>query len=225
MCEVTLEVDSWPGHLAGQHVDIRLRGGSRWQRPHSYSIGNAPGTGDMPSNGLRLAVPIELLMQLDRGRPVQITGPKGDRMAWAPGQTGGRPLLLIGGGSGIVPLLAIAYAWASQPSRSALRLIHSVRSRQEQLYRDELSLLEIECGARVASVVTRGTSAASIPPRGRLGRHDLESFGLPPSADPECFVCGPSSFVESVVALLEAAGHPAERIRTEWAVRAAGAAA
>lgn len=223
MCEITLEVDSWPGHLAGQHVDIRVPGSSRWQRPHSYSIGNAPGTGGMPFNWLRLAVPVELLMQFDRGGPVQVAGPKGDRMAWAPGQTGERPLLLIGGGSGIVPLLAIACAWASQPSRSSLRLIHSVRSRRQQLYSDELSLLEIECGARVTSVVTRGAPPSA--PRGRIGLQDLEAFGLPPSAEPECFVCGPVPFVQSVATMLASSGHPLERIRTEWTVPLIGAAA
>ena len=218
MFEITLELSSWPGHLAGQHVDIRLPGSSRWQRPRSYSICNAPGAGGMPTNQLRLAVPTELYVDVARCGALEVDGPKGDRMAWASAQTGDRPLLLIGGGTGIVPLLAIASAWAAQPRRGALMLMHSVRSRQQQLYSDELSLLEMECGARVMSIVTRRTSAGQEAPRGRIGVRDLEAFGPPPSADPECFVCGPGSFVESIASMLASVGHPHEFIRTEWPV-------
>ncbi|MGN6250683.1 MAG: hypothetical protein ACTHNS_02585, partial [Marmoricola sp.] len=86
MCEITLEVDSWPGHLAGQHVDIRVPGSSRWQRPHSYSIGNAPGTGGMPFNWLRLAVPVEKVNQLDPGGPGQVGRRKGERVGGGAGE-------------------------------------------------------------------------------------------------------------------------------------------
>lgn len=225
LCEITIEVDTWPGHLAGQHVDIRVPGAGRWDRPHSYSIANAPGTGGTPATWLRLAVPAELHGLLLQGAGLEVEGPKGDRMAWLPEQTGDRPLLLIAGGSGIVPLLAIACAWAAHPGPAPLRLIHSVRSRWQQPYNEEVALLEIECGARVTSVVTRSGTRSYGEARGRISRRDLELFGFPATRNPECFVCGPGAFVESVAEMLLQCGHPASSIRTEWAIGTIGAAA
>ena len=225
LCEITIDVEAWPGHLAGQHVDIRVPGAGRWDRAHSYSIANAPGTGGTPATWLRLAVPAELRDHLMQGARLEVDGPKGHRMAWQPEQTGDRPLLLIGGGSGIVPLLAIACAWAARPGPAPLRLIHSVRSRRQQPYNEEIALLEIECGARVTSVITRAGALSRGETRGRISRRDLELFGFPAASNPECFVCGSGSFVESVAEMLSECGHPASAIRTEWAIGSIGAAA
>lgn len=219
MREIVLDVDDWPGHLAGQHVDVRLPGGGRWDRPHSYSIANAHRAAMDPPTRVHIAVSAELVSGIGPGTSLQIDGPKGDRMAWTPEQTGDRPLLLIAGGTGIIPLMAIAYTWAAQPSRAPLRVIYSVRSLRQRLCVDDMALLAVEDGASVTWIVTgSGSPARASGSSGRITARDLEFFGLPPADGPECFVCGSPSFVESVAGLLSSAGHPAARIRTEWEI-------
>jgi len=216
--EAVVEVPSWPGHSAGQYADVRLPGASRWERPHSYSIANAPSRG--PATYIRFAVPRVALDDIPLQSTLYIDGPKGDRMAWRPGETDERPLLLIGGGTGIVPLLSVARAWAAQSHRGPLQLIYSVRSLNRRLYEATLDALAAEHDADVATIVTGDGPWPMQRGRGggRLSALDLELFGLPPSAEPECFVCGPASFVESVTRMLVQTKHPATRIRTEWEV-------
>lgn len=218
VCEAVIDVPSWPGHRAGQYVDVRMPGASRWERPHSYSIANAPVRGS--STGIRLAVPRRAIEDVPVGSVLHIDGPKGDRMVWSPADTDLRPLLLIGGGTGIVPLLAIAHTWAEQLRRGQLQLIYSVRSLDRRLYGAELDALATQTDADVATIVTGNGPGPTRRGRGggRLSALDLELFGLPPMAEPECFVCGPASFVESVVRMLVQTKHPAIRIRTEWDV-------
>jgi ferredoxin-NADP reductase len=226
VCDVVLDVSEWPGHLAGQHLDVRLRGSRGWSKTHSYSIANVPGAAMEPSTWVHLAVQEDSIEGIRPGDVVEVDGPKGLRMAWTPEQTGDRPLLLIGGGTGIVPLMAIACTWAAQPQRVPLRIIHSVRSRRAQIYDDEMAVLAFELGAGVVSVSTGDDSAPRLSGQGgRLTPRDLELFGFAPKDEPECFVCGSESFVESVVGMLVQAGHARSRIRTEWDVRVLGAVA
>ena len=216
--EVVLEVPSWPGHRAGQFVEVRLPGAGRWERAHSYSIANAPTASE--STSVRLAVPSGALAGVPVGSALHVNGPRGERLAWHPDDTGMRPLLLIGGGTGIVPLLAIAKSWAEQPERGRLQMIYSVKSLDRRLYDIDLDALATQPGADVATIVTGEGPAPVRRGRGggRLSALDLELFGLLPSAEPECFVCGPTSFVESVTRMLVQTKHSAARIRTEWDV-------
>ncbi|WP_460571120.1 ferredoxin--NADP reductase [Humibacter soli] len=226
MREIVLDVGDWPGHLAGQHVDVRLPGGGRWDRPHSYSIANAHRSAMDSPTRVHLVVSAELVSGLGPGMSLQIHGPKGERMAWTPEQTGDRPLLLIAGGTGIIPLIAIANTWATQPGGAPLHVICSVRSPRQRLRVDNMALLAEEDGAKVTWVVTgSGSPARASGSSGRITARDLEFFGLPPADEPECFVCGSPSFVESVAGLLAEAGHPAARIRTEWEIPLMGAVA
>jgi len=218
--EVVLEVPSWPGHLAGQYLNVRLPSQDRWARPHSFSIATPPTATGEPAVQLRIAVRADLFAAVPVGATLQVEGPKGDRMAWRPESTGDRPLLLIGGGTGIVPLMSIVHAWTTQPQRARLQVIYSVRTLGRQLYADELARIGELPEAEVVTIVTRGEYGPERLGRGggRLSAIDLEVFGLPPGSEPECFVCGPVSFVESVTRMLVQTKHPAVRIRTEWDV-------
>ncbi|GAB3611854.1 FAD-dependent oxidoreductase [Humibacter ginsengisoli] len=218
IAEVTIDVPSWPGHRAGQYVDVRLPGASRWERPHSYSIANPPSRES--STRIALAVPAQAVADIPIGTGLHVDGPKGERMAWTPGDTDFRPLLLIGGGTGIVPLMAIAETWLLQRQRGPLQIIHSVRSLERRLYGSRLDVIGGQGDAEVATIITGDGTESGLRGRGggRLSALDLELFGLPPSAEPECFVCGPASFVESVTRMLVQTKHPAARIRTEWEV-------
>lgn len=219
VAEVIIDVPSWTGHRSGQYVDVRLPGANRWERPHSYSIANAPSC--EASTRIALAVPAATFAGISVGTELQVDGPKGARMAWSPGDTDPRPLLLIGGGTGIVPLLSIADAWLRQPRRrGSLQIIHSVRSFDRRPYGARLDLIGDEPDVEVTTIITGDDSGAGLSGRGggRLSALDLELFGLPASAEPECFVCGPASFVESVARMLVQTKHPAARIRTEWEV-------
>lgn len=225
--EIILDVPSWPGHLAGQHVDVRTFGTGAWSHVRSFSIANPPAVTPDSATRVHLAV-----QEFDHGglsrsfsapgatSRLQVDGPRGDRMTWLPAEMGSRPLLLIGGGTGIVPLLAIAGAWEATLPHSRLKVLYSVRSLEMRLFADDLARLAEYDHAEVATIVT-GDGPAPLRHRrgaGRLSALDLELFGWPAEAMPECFVCGPTPFVESVTRMLVQTKHPAARVHTEWLV-------
>jgi ferredoxin-NADP reductase len=202
-----LDVDGWSGHRAGQHVDIRLTAEDGYQAERSYSIASGP---DDP----RLELTVEriddgevspyLVDEVRGGDTFEIRGPIGGYFAWSPDDGG--PLLLVAGGSGVVPLRSMLRA---RPRDVPARLIYSARTHDDVIYRDELAAL----GDDVVLTLTReqrdGVRA------GRVDEDLLREAGFPPEADPRVFVCGPTSFVESVASALVALGHPPQRIRTE----------
>jgi ferredoxin-NADP reductase len=204
---LVLGVDGWSGHRAGQHVDIRLTAEDGYQAERSYSIASGP---DDP----RLELTVEriddgevspyLVDEVRGGDTFEVRGPIGGYFAWSPDDGG--PLLLVAGGSGVVPLRSMLRA---RPRDVPARLIYSARTYDDVIYRDELAAL----GDDVVLTLTReqrdGVRA------GRVDADLLREAGFAPEADPHVFVCGPTSFVESVASALVALGHAAERIRTE----------
>jgi ferredoxin-NADP reductase len=214
---LVLDVPGWPGHRAGQHVDVRLTAPDGYSAQRSYSIASAPGGSTVELTVQRLAdgeVSPYLTQTLAAGDPLELRGPVGGWFVWEPATTA--PVLLVGGGSGVVPLMAMIRARATAGSSAPFRLVYSVRDPAAVLYADELARVEAPGGGvEVARVYTRVTPPGWAAPAGRIGPGVLSARGwLPPDA-PAVFVCGPTGFVESAAGLLVAAGHDPGAIKTE----------
>ena len=210
---VVLDVPGWPGHLAGQHVDVRLTAEDGYQAQRSYSIASAP-------EDARLALTIErlddgevspyLAGELRTGDEFEIRGPVGGHFTWRV-QDGG-PLLLVAGGSGVVPLMAMLRHRAAQGSEVDARLLLSARGVGDIFYRDELSALD---GVRVSYTLTRERPPDWHGYDRRVDAEMLADVGPPASEDPRIFVCGPTAFVEQAAESLLSLGHDPGVIRTE----------
>jgi ferredoxin-NADP reductase len=210
---LVLDVPDWPGHVAGQHVDVRLTAEDGYQAQRSYSIASAP-------EDQRLALTIErlddgevspyLAGEVRPGDEFEIRGPVGGHFTWRV-QDGG-PLLLVAGGSGLVPLMAMLRHRAAQGSDVDARLLLSARSLGDVFYRDELSALD---GVRVAYTLTRERPADWNGYDRRVDAEILADVGPAASADPLIFVCGPTAFVEQAAESLVSLGHEPGAIRTE----------
>jgi ferredoxin-NADP reductase len=210
-----LDVPGWPGHRAGQHVDVRLTAEDGYQAQRSYSIAT-------PQDGERIELTIEMLPdgevsgylgeELREGDELELRGPIGGWFVWGP-EDGG-PLLLVGGGSGVVPLMAMARHRALAGSGVAARLILSARTETDVFYRDELARLAGD-GLDVTVTLTRERSPAWGGRRGRVDRALLDEVAFPAADRPRAFVCGPTGFVEAVADALVDLGHTPELVRTE----------
>jgi ferredoxin-NADP reductase len=214
---LVLDVPDWPGHLPGQHVDVRLTAPDGYSTQRSYSIAS-------PAAGTRVELTVQLVPDgevspylagvLSPGDPVEIRGPVGGWFVWRSGGTA--PVLLLAGGSGVVPLMAMIRARAAARSRVPFRLIYSVRTPADVIYADELRRrVRDDAGLDVAYVYTREVPDGWPHPPARVGLAAVASHGWPPDFSPDCFVCGPTSFVETVADILVAQGHDPQRIRTE----------
>jgi ferredoxin-NADP reductase len=222
---IVLDVPGWPGHLAGQHVDVRLTAQDGYSTERSYSIASAPADGqaDRPVVELtvqRLAdgeVSPYLTETLAVGYPLELRGPVGGWFIWNPdGPASTGPVLLVAGGSGVVPLMAMIRERAAAGSQAPFRLIYSVRDPSALLYADELARRDrAGDGLQVRYVYTRTAPPGSNEPTGRINAATLASAGWPPDESPAVFVCGPTGFVEAVADLLVRAGHGAGAIKTE----------
>jgi ferredoxin-NADP reductase len=219
---IVLDVPGWPGHLAGQHVDVRLTAEDGYSTERSYSIASAPADGqaDRPVVELtvqRLAdgeVSPYLTETLAVGYPLELRGPVGGWFVWNPASTG--PALLVAGGSGVVPLMAMIRERAAAGSHAPFKLIYSVRDPSALLYADELARRgRAGDGLQVRYVYTRTAPPGSAEPTGRINAATLASAGWPPDESPAVFVCGPTGFVEAVADLLVRTGHGAGAIKTE----------
>jgi ferredoxin-NADP reductase len=154
-----------------------------------------------------------LVDELAVGDRVEVRGPLGGWFVWRP--TDRAPVLLVAGGSGVVPLMAMIRARAGV-SRAPFRLVHSVRTADDRIYAAELRRRAAEDGGLdVSYVYTREAPDGSPRPPGRIRADDLAAHGWPPDFEPTCYVCGPTPLVEAVAGLLVAAGHDPGRIRTE----------
>ena len=213
-----LEVPDWPGHQAGQHLDVRLTADDGYQAERAYSIAAAPGE--------PLALTVErlddgevspyLTQDARPGDEFEVRGPVGGYFVWEPAFGG--PLLLAAGGSGVVPLRAILRHRARTGSAVPVRLLYSSRSWQDVIYSSELDFPPE--GVQVIHTLTRSQPPAWTGYARRVDREMLAEVAWPagapsPSAGPLAYVCGPTSFVESVAASLVALGYPAERVKTE----------
>jgi ferredoxin-NADP reductase len=222
---IVLDVPGWPGHLAGQHVDVRLTAPDGYSTERSYSIASAPPDGGTDPSVVELTVQrLEdgevspyLTQILAVGYPLELRGPVGGWFVWNPdGPASARPVLLVAGGSGVVPLMAMIRERAAAGSRAPFKLIYSVRDPGAVLYAGELAQrARAGDGLEVRYVYTRTAPPGSTEPPGRISAATLASAGWPPEDSPAVFVCGPTGFVEAVADLLVRAGHGAGAIKTE----------
>ncbi|WP_410608230.1 ferredoxin reductase [Amycolatopsis sp. lyj-109] len=201
-------VPGWPGHLAGQHADLRLTAEDGYTAQRSYSL-SAPADGEFVELTVQLVPDGEvspyLVRDIEVGDEVEVLGPLGGWFVWRPEQPG--PVLLIGGGSGIAPLRAMlrARSAASPP----FRLLYSVRTPSDGYFAGELD------GPEVTVLYTREAPDGVERTPHRIDVADLTAYGLPAAEEPTCYVCGPTSFVETVTGLLIDAGHDPARVRAE----------
>jgi ferredoxin-NADP reductase len=213
---IVLEVPGWPGHIAGQHVDVRLTAEDGYQTERSYSIASAPEESTVELTVERIddgEVSPYLTEELRVDDELELRGPFGGYFNWR--ETDGGPLLLIAGGSGVVPLMAMLRHRAATSSTVDAHLLLSARTLEDVLYRDELGQLEKEDGLAVHLTFTR------YPPAGwggfdrRIDAEMLATVGPAPARRPRIFICGPTAFVERAANLLVTLGHPPGAIRTE----------
>ena len=212
---IQLDVAGWGGNLAGQHLDVRLTAPDGYQAVRSYSIASAGSDDRIELAVDRLPdgeVSPYLVDDLLPGDELEVRGPLGGWFVWHPADT--RPVQLIGGGSGIVPLMAMLRAHAASGSTARFRLLYSVRTPHDVFFRDEIAALSSP-SLEVTFVYTRMTPEGWPRPAGRLTADVVAEATLPASDDPQVFVCGPTGFVESVADWLVTLGHPAASVKTE----------
>jgi ferredoxin-NADP reductase len=215
---ITLQVPDWPGHVAGQHVDVRLTASDGYSAVRSYSIASAPNSaGRLELTVVRLPdgeVSPYLTQEVAVGDRLELRGPIGGWFVWRPQQ---RELIqLIAGGSGIVPLMAMIRSRTSAVSTAPFRLLYSVREPATVLYRDALQeLSDHDTSVSLTYAYTRAAPKGSLRPPGRIDAALIANTTWPSSLAPTCYVCGPTSFVESAAGLLSASGNSPDEIRTE----------
>jgi ferredoxin-NADP reductase len=213
---IALEVPDWPGHRAGQHVDVRLTAPDGYQAERSYSIASAPENGRVELTVERIddgEVSPYLAGVLEAGDEIELRGPIGGHFTWA--VEDGGPLLLVAGGSGLVPLMAMLRHRANQGSHVETRLLVSVRSRGDLLYADELAHLHGGDGLDIRTTLTRERPDGWTGFTGRIDAAMLEQLGPAPAEAPRAFVCGPTPFVEAAADLLVDLGHAPGVIHAE----------
>ncbi|QYC45912.1 Benzoate 1,2-dioxygenase electron transfer component [Nonomuraea coxensis DSM 45129] len=211
---LVFEVPGWPGHLAGQHVDVRLTAGDGYTAQRSYSLA-APPDGELVALTVETVPDGEvspyLTEVMEPGDLVEIRGPVGGWFVWRPASRA--PVLLVGGGSGIVPLMAMIRERRRVGSRAPFRLVYSLRDPESRYYAEELR--RPDPGLDVTYLYTRAAPDGVSRPAGRVTLADLAEGGWPTGFEADCYVCGPTGFVEAAADLLLALGHAPERVRTE----------
>jgi ferredoxin-NADP reductase len=214
---IELEAPDWPGHLPGQHIDVRLTADDGYQAQRSYSIAT-------PADGSRLAITVErieegevspyLASELRPGDKLELRGPIGGYFVWEPSRGG--PLSLAAGGSGIVPLMAMLRDRVAMRSWVSVRLLVSSRSWDDVIYRSELEAIDRdEMGVEIVHALTRSQPPDWPGYDRRVDREMLAEVAWPPTETPLCYVCGPTGFVETVASALVELGHAPEMVRTE----------
>jgi ferredoxin-NADP reductase len=214
---IILEVPGWEGHKAGQHVDVRLTAEDGYQAQRSYSIASAPEDG-------RLALVVERLEdgevspyltdELRVGDKLELRGPIGGWFTWE--ARDGGPLLLVAGGSGIAPLMAMIRHRAAARSEAPTRLLYSSRSREDTIYVEEFDRLAAEDAAlEVFHTLTRSQPPGWTGYSRRIDREMLDAVAPSPQERPLAFICGPTPLVETVATVLVELGHDPARVKTE----------
>lgn len=213
---LTLEVPTWPGSEAGSHLDLRLTAPDGYQASRSYSIASST-----PGENVVLAVdelpdgevsPF-LVQDARSGDQVEIHGPLGSFFIWRPGETT-RPVQLIAGGSGVVPLYAMAAAHGASGDSAPFRMLYSVRSPADAFFAEDLSAL-VGPAFGLDLVYTREAPDSWSGTVGRIDKDALAGSTMPPELRPRIYVCGSTRFVETVAVWLQEIGHAAQDIHTE----------
>jgi len=211
---IQLDVPNWPGNLAGQHLDIRLTAEDGYQAARSYSIASV-GTGPIELAVDRIPdgeVSPYLTMDIMAGDQLEVRGPLGGWFVWHAHDTD--PVQLIGGGSGVVPLMAMMREHAAIESTVPFRLLYSARTDDDAFFKSEIDSLAGPA-LDVTWVYTRKGPGSWTGPIGRVSKEALIASTIPASENPMVFVCGPTGFVETVATWLVELGHDPARVKTE----------
>jgi ferredoxin-NADP reductase len=211
-----LQADGWPGHRAGQHLDVRLTAEDGYQAFRSYSIATAPDD--------ELAITVErlddgevspyLVDELREGDRIEVRGPIGGYFVWDASERG--PLLLIGGGSGVVPLMAMIRHRAGSGSSTPTRLLYSSRTLEDVIYREELDELAArQDGFELFHTLTRSQPEGWAGYGRRIDAEILREVAWPAADEPQVFVCGSTRFVDTAADGLVAVGYEPQRVKTE----------
>jgi len=214
---LTFDVPAWPGHLAGQHVDVRLTAADGYQAQRSYSIASAPDVAGVTITVERLddgEVSPYLVGEVREGDSLELRGPIGGYFVWRAAEK--RPVLLIGGGSGVVPLMAMIRHRAAAGSRTPVRLLYSSRTYEDVIYRDELDrLTAANDGLAVHHTLTRTQPPGWKGYARRLDGGMIDDVAWPKEHAPIVFICGPTPFVEAAATLLVDHGYDPAWVKTE----------
>lgn len=212
---IGLTVPGWSGHSAGQHIDLKLTAEDGYSAQRSYSLSR-------PSDGERIELTVQrvadgevsaYLSAVAPGEEIELRGPIGGWFVWRAAEAA--RVLLVAGGSGIVPLMSMLRQRA-QAGNAEFRLVYSVRSPADVYYAEELDqLAHSRDWLGLHLVFTRSVAPLAARAPGRIGPVDLASHGWAPHVDTRVYVCGPTGFVESVTSTLIAQGHHPSAIRTE----------
>jgi ferredoxin-NADP reductase len=213
---IVFDVPGWPGHRAGQHVDVRLTAEDGYQAERSYSIASAP-------EGTRVALTVQrlddgevspyLTEELRPGDKIELRGPIGGYFVWEPSSEGG-PLMLVAGGSGVVPLMAMIRTRAAAGDDTETQLLYSSRSQEDVIYREELERLSGD-GLTVVHTLTDSQPPGWTGHARRVDGEMLAEVAPSPVARPRFYACGPTPFVEAVAEALVQLGHDPSAIKTE----------
>ena len=214
---LTLDVPDWPRHLPGQHLDVRLTAEDGYQAQRSYSIAR-------PVDGNRVTITVERLDDgevspyltdvLEVGDRMELRGPIGGYFVWEPDRGG--PLLLVAGGSGIAPLMAMLRERLRARSNVKVRMLLSWRSGEDVIYADELNAIARDAtGVEITHTFTRSAPDGWTGRTGRLERNALAALAWTPSERPLAYICGPTGLVEAVASALVELGHDPARVLTE----------
>jgi ferredoxin-NADP reductase len=212
---LVLHLPEWPGHKAGQHVDVRLTSEDGYQAQRSYSIASPPQPGMVTLTVERLEdgeVSSYLAGDVRAGDKFELRGPIGGYFVWTPALGG--PLFLVAGGSGIVPLMAMLRQRATANSDVPATLLYSSRNFDDIIYRAELENLAGQ-GVTVVHTLTRAQPEGWRGLSRRIDRAMLDSTGFAPREHPRIFICGPTPMVEAAASDLRDLGHAPNLIKTE----------
>jgi len=217
VASLVLKVPDWPGHDAGQHVDVRLTAEDGYQAQRSYSIASPP-------EDSRLAITVErledgevspyLVGEVKVGDRIELRGPIGGYFVWKAGDA--HPLLLIAGGSGVVPLMAMLRHRSAAAAKPPARMLYSSRKLEDVIYKEELDRLAAAGdGLAVTHVLTRAQPPGWKGYARRIDREMVSDVAWPEEPAPLVFICGPTSFVETAGGLLVDLGYDPSWIKTE----------
>ena len=213
---VVVDLPEWQGHRAGQHVDIRLTAEDGYQAERSYSIASAPEDGHLVLTVERLddgEVSPYLTDELRPDDELELRGPIGGYFVWE--RSLGGPLLMVAGGSGVVPFRSMLRHWAAGEHDTVPRLLYSSRTLPEVIYQGELTRFSADDGVDVRLALTREWPENWEGHRGRVDRGFLEEVAWAPAEQPLVYICGPTTFVEVVAQALVDIGHEPGRVKTE----------
>ena len=211
---IVVDVPGWPGHRPGQHLDVRLTAEDGYQAERSYSIASGPDDERLELTVERIddgEVSPYLVDEVRRGDTFELRGPIGGYFVWDASQEG--PLFLAGGGSGIVPLMAMLRHHAAAGSDAPVRLLNSARSLEDVIFREELGRLSGP--VEVVQTLTRSQPPGWTGYARRIDRELLREAAWPASERPLAYVCGPTAFVETAARELVGLGYEPALVKTE----------